>query len=74
MTHEVRFQGTILEDHRDNRAGVIRYIIDGMESTIEYQGNQVNNKVSLYSGDKVIENPRKTNKILNVLLFRWNLH
>ncbi len=45
--------GIIQEDNRDNRSGLIRYISDGIESTIEFLLTNVNNKTILYHGDKV---------------------
>lgn len=53
LYQELQLTGYIQEDNRDNKSGLIRYLSDGIEVTIEYLFSSINNTPILYYGDKV---------------------
>jgi hypothetical protein len=57
-----------IPSNRQQEPGVIRYICNGIESTIQFLPTDINNTSALYYGDKV---KRKKEKLLLKYLFKF---
>ncbi len=62
----------LISTNRQHELGAIRYVYDGIESTIQYSSVNLSNTSALYYGDKVNTSPRISRDKHIFLILRLN--